>query len=73
MLALGTLKLYAIAALVIVAALVWYRFDAVQDGYNSAVGKITAANQIVRDAADKARLGPDQCQGTWNRDTGKCE
>ncbi|MGL5011808.1 MAG: hypothetical protein ACRC6I_18175 [Paracoccaceae bacterium] len=64
---------YVAIALAIVAALAWYRFDAVQDGYNSAVAKGNAAMLEWLGKADQAGQTAQTCRGSWNRDTGKCE
>jgi len=61
------------AALAGVLALGIYRADAVNDGWNAAMAKITGANAVSRDAADRAQMDVLTCMGRWNREAGRCE
>jgi hypothetical protein len=66
---------YVGLALLVIVALGWYRFDAVQDGYNQATRAMNEQMLKWTGLADKARQKVTECplDKKWNRSTGKCE
>jgi hypothetical protein len=44
-----------------------------EDAASAERSRIERINQVNQAAADAARQKVDECQGVWNRETGKCD
>jgi hypothetical protein len=59
-----------LAAAALVAALIWGIYE---KGQREALDKVKDANAAAASKADAAEIKTLKCQGTWNRDTSKCQ